>query len=168
MSCHDNARLQLIRFALRLCAGVATIIMYLTLGWLSACDVTLDYEATTGTDSVEILTLFSKKTTFILTKIMVYLFVITLVSGIPVWCIIIRYNLVQDGICSKPVANLFAVVFPFIVSVFFYSGSLLNEIVNIVGFLLCVPLNFIIPGTLRARRRFRDRGCVRGVTSSVL
>ena len=29
---------------------------------------------------------------------MVYLFVITLVSGIPVWSIIIRYNLVQVGI----------------------------------------------------------------------
>ena len=43
-------------------------------------------------------------------------------------------------------ANLFAVILPFIVSIFFYSGSLLTEIVYVVGFLLCAPLNFIIPG----------------------
>ena len=169
--------------------------MYLTIGWLSANDKTLDYEAHEGVNSVDLLTLFSKETTPLVTRvryhclcgttnheksqnpqcdnnsqIMVYLFVITLVSGIPVWSIIIRYNLVQvatvhatrflqtvivvdvcvhveqDEICSEPVANIFAVVLPFLVSIFFYSGSLLNDIVNIVGFLLCVPLNFIIPG----------------------
>jgi hypothetical protein len=136
-----------INWTIWLC-GVATIFMYLTLGWLSADDVTLDYQATTGADNVDILSLFTKAATPILTKVMVYLFIITLISGIPVWAIIIRYNLVQDEICSESVANIFAVILPFIVSIFFYSGSLLGEIVNIVGFLLCVPLNFVIPGFL--------------------
>ena len=43
--------------------------MYLTLGWLSAADQTLDYQAETGTDSVDLLTLFSTPVTPLVTKV---------------------------------------------------------------------------------------------------
>ena len=45
-----------------------------------------------------------------------------LLSGIPVFSIIIRYNLINEGV-PKLWANMFAVVFPWAVSLFFYAGE---------------------------------------------
>ena len=48
--------------------------MYLTIGWLSANDKTLDYEAHEGVNSVDLLTLFSKETTPLVTRVRNYMF----------------------------------------------------------------------------------------------
>jgi hypothetical protein len=60
----------------------------------------------------------------VISQISVYLFpAVALMSSIPVFSIIIRYNLVENKICRKPFANFWAVVFPWILSVFFYAGK---------------------------------------------
>ena len=52
-------------------------------------------------------------------QIATYIFPIAaLLSGIPVFSIIIRYNLINEGVHPLP-ANLFAVVFPWAVALFF-------------------------------------------------
>lgn len=83
-----------------------------------------------------------------LTRVMVYLFYITLISGIPVYSIIVRYNLLQEGFPSKFWANMIAVVLPFVVSIFFYGGSAIDTIMTWVGFIFTAPLNFMIPAYL--------------------
>lgn len=68
-----------------------------------------------------------------------------LLTGIPVFSIIIRYNLVESKICNKFWANLFAVVFPWIASLFFYTGDFLNSLINWSSAILFVLLNFVFP-----------------------
>jgi hypothetical protein len=56
-----------------------------------------------------------------------YLFpIVALLSGIPVFSIIVRYNLMENG-TSKLWANFWAVFFPWAAALCVYSGSLLND-----------------------------------------
>jgi hypothetical protein len=56
-------------------------------------------------------------------KVATYLFPpAALLTSIPVFSVIIRYNLIENEICGKIPANLFAVVFPWIAALFFYAG----------------------------------------------
>jgi hypothetical protein len=87
----------------------------------------------------------------IISEVAVYLFpIVVLLTGIPVFSIIVRYNLLQSGLCNKGMlflsgggekkshthtpthllfllcavwANIFAIIFPWIVSVIFYTGK---------------------------------------------
>jgi hypothetical protein len=68
-----------------------------------------------------------------------------LLTGIPVFSIIIRYNLVENKICRPFVANLFAVVFPWVVSLFFYTGSFLTQLINWSSAFMFSALNFTFP-----------------------
>jgi hypothetical protein len=68
-----------------------------------------------------------------------------LLTGIPVFSIIIRYNLVENKICRPLVANLFAVVFPWVVSLFFYTGSFLTQLINWSSAFIFTALNFTFP-----------------------
>lgn len=54
----------------------------------------------------------------VIAKISVYLFpAVTLISGIPIASVVVRYNLIEDRICSKAWANWWAVVFPWLFAV---------------------------------------------------
>eukprot|EP01121_Diplochlamys_sp_Union-15-3_P021941 TRINITY_DN916_c0_g1_i2.p1 TRINITY_DN916_c0_g1~~TRINITY_DN916_c0_g1_i2.p1 ORF type:complete len:401 (+),score=32.44 TRINITY_DN916_c0_g1_i2:45-1247(+) len=74
-----------------------------------------------------ILTVMTQTTTGsfrIVTKISVYLFNFgTIVPGIPVFSILIRYNLITGGICGPIPAFLIGVVAPWLVSMFLYQGA---------------------------------------------
>jgi hypothetical protein len=84
-----------------------------------------------------------------MSRICVYIFpCANLMTSIPVFSIIIRYNLLNNKLCSKYVANLFAVVFPWILSLFFYSGNQLNFIINWSSALFFVFINAILPSML--------------------
>lgn len=57
-----------------------------------------------------------------------YLFpIVALLSGIPVFSIIVRYNLMENGV-RKTWANFWAVFFPWAAALCVYSGSLLNDV----------------------------------------
>jgi amino acid permease len=64
----------------------------------------------------------------VLTEVSVYLFpIIAVASSIPVFSIIIRYNLMENGICGKLWANIWAVVLPWVIKekkkfVFFFEN----------------------------------------------
>eukprot|EP01119_Soliformovum_irregulare_P012256 TRINITY_DN3171_c0_g1_i1.p1 TRINITY_DN3171_c0_g1~~TRINITY_DN3171_c0_g1_i1.p1 ORF type:complete len:345 (+),score=92.59 TRINITY_DN3171_c0_g1_i1:479-1513(+) len=79
-------------------------------------------------------------------RVFVYLFpIVALLSSIPVFSIIIRYNLVENNICRKPWANFWAVVFPWILSVVFYAGAGLLSLINWASLLVNGTVNFAIP-----------------------
>lgn len=68
-----------------------------------------------------------------------------LLSGIPVLSIIIRYNLLENHIMNKFWSNMFAVVFPWVVSLAFYPGTSLADLINWSSAILFVFLNFVLP-----------------------
>jgi len=85
----------------------------------------------------------------IITQIGVYLFpIVTLLSGIPVFSIIIRYNLLENKICNKFWANFWAVIFPWLISVVFYTGNGLLNVVNWTSLVVNGIINFVIPMVL--------------------
>jgi hypothetical protein len=85
----------------------------------------------------------------VITRISVYLFnFATIIPGIPVLSILVRYNLVTGEICPPWVANLIGVVAPWVISMFFYHGKGLSIIVNWSAILFQGFMNFVIPGLL--------------------
>lgn len=95
----------------------------------------------------------------IFTKILSYLFpLMILATTIPVFCIIVRYNLLQTNIVkSKTLANFFAVVLPWIVVAPFLTGNGLDNVINWGALIFGAVANFIIPFTIYIRAiKFRD------------
>lgn len=76
-------------------------------------------------------------------------------TSIPVFSILIRYNLLQSGI-DPTLAVLIAVGMPWIMSVPFYTGSGFDTISEVGGLFTSSVINFIVPVVLYvlARRRF--------------
>ena len=83
-----------------------------------------------------------------ISKIMVFIFPIAnILTSIPVFSIIIRYNILQIHGVRVPVwlANLFAVVLPWLVALPFFGGDGLNNIINWSSAVFFILLNLILP-----------------------
>lgn len=79
------------------------------------------------------------------TKILVYLFpIMVLATTIPVFSIVVRYNLLQSEI-HKGWANFLAVVLPWIVVIPFLTGNGLNDVLNWGTLFFTSIANFVIP-----------------------
>eukprot|EP01090_Pellita_catalonica_P020475 TRINITY_DN7337_c0_g1_i1.p1 TRINITY_DN7337_c0_g1~~TRINITY_DN7337_c0_g1_i1.p1 ORF type:complete len:189 (-),score=25.49 TRINITY_DN7337_c0_g1_i1:5-499(-) len=99
----------------------------------------------------------------IVAEISVYAFpVVVLLTSIPVFSIIIRYNLLESGLCKRKIfANFWAVLFPWVVAVPFYTGSGLQNIISWVGLIVNGIINFVIPILLYIMAlRLSDRGAI--------
>ena len=81
-------------------------------------------------------------------KIMVFIFPIAnILTSIPVFSIIIRYNMLQIHGVRVPVwlSNIFAVVLPWVVALPFFGGDGLNNIINWSSAVFFILLNLILP-----------------------
>ena len=79
-------------------------------------------------------------------QVTVYLFpLVALVSGIPIFSIIVRYNLMENKVCGKGWANVWGVLFPWLVSIPAYTGSGLLQVINWTSLLVNGFINFVIP-----------------------
>lgn len=86
------------------------------------------------------------------TKLVVYIFpIVGFASSIPVYSIIVRYNLLENQICSKKWANFWAVLLPWIIVIPFYSGGYLNYFINWSTIIVNNLVNFIIPPIMYLR-----------------
>eukprot|EP00658_Telonema_sp_P-2_P068566 TRINITY_DN5749_c0_g3_i1.p1 TRINITY_DN5749_c0_g3~~TRINITY_DN5749_c0_g3_i1.p1 ORF type:complete len:567 (+),score=113.34 TRINITY_DN5749_c0_g3_i1:206-1906(+) len=65
--------------------------------------------------------------------------------GIPVFSILVRYNLYVAGVCSARWAKFWGVLFPWVVGWVFYVGSAFSEFVGWAALLLFGMINFIGP-----------------------
>eukprot|EP01094_Clydonella_sp_ATCC50884_P006758 TRINITY_DN1594_c0_g2_i1.p1 TRINITY_DN1594_c0_g2~~TRINITY_DN1594_c0_g2_i1.p1 ORF type:complete len:412 (-),score=121.43 TRINITY_DN1594_c0_g2_i1:1068-2303(-) len=70
---------------------------------------------------------------------------IVLLSSIPIYSIIVRYNLLESEFCSKGWANFWGVLFPWMVAVPFCTGSGFNIFVNWSSLLVSGVINFVVP-----------------------
>lgn len=81
-----------------------------------------------------------------MTRALAYLFpTVALVTSIPIFSIIIRYNLMENNLCGRFWGNFWGAIFPWIAAVALYSGSALNDVCNWSGLLFIAPLNFVLP-----------------------
>lgn len=89
-----------------------------------------------------------------------YLFpVIINLLTIPVFSIMQRYNLVEGKVCRPWVANIIAVLVPWVAAVPLYTGTGYQILVNWAGIILNSAINFIVPPILYivAVRRYGSR-----------
>lgn len=95
-------------------------------------------------------------------KVLVYLFpLMVLATTIPVFSIIVRYNLLQNRVFPKGISNFIAVVLPWLVCIPFLTGAGLNAILTWGTLIFSSVANFIIPFIVYFKAaNFRDRASV--------
>ena len=126
---------------LALCVGT---VQFFALGLLGAW--ALDFD--NGNDVLAVLT--DPATPHILLASKIGAFVLplaALLTGIPIFAIIIRYNLLQIGVPLMP-ANFIAVGLPWGLSLIFFAGNQLADLITWSSALIAVVLNFVLPVTL--------------------
>jgi hypothetical protein len=81
-----------------------------------------------------------------ITRLAAFLFAIVCVGlSVPIFCIMVRYNLIVDGLCGDRTAIFYSVILPFMTSWLFYHGGAFNLVVSWSGQLNNGPVNFIFP-----------------------
>ena len=73
---------------------------------------------------------------------------VALMSGIPVLSICVRYNLLEQRLCSRGMANVVAVVAPWACALLLGRGGALGAAIDWVSLFAAVPLNFALPAWL--------------------
>ncbi|EGG19277.1 hypothetical protein DFA_02064 [Cavenderia fasciculata] len=82
----------------------------------------------------------------VFSRVSVYIFpFIVLASSIPVFSIIVRYNLTQNRLLKKPVAIFISVILPWIIVIPFMTGEGLINIIDWASLFFSSTSNFIIP-----------------------
>ncbi|RYY33142.1 hypothetical protein EON62_04525, partial [archaeon] len=120
-------------------------IMYIALGMFGAAAL----EFTGSADLLSVIVDGKVEGIWRVSKGLVYVFPLAnLVSSIPVFCVIVRYNLINTEMCPLWLANFIAIVVPWALSLVFYSGNSLNDLLNWSSALLFVAINLVIPFAL--------------------
>jgi amino acid permease len=89
--------------------------------------------------------------------------------GVPIFCVIGRYNLVNGGLCSEPWAHVWSSVLPWGTAWLLYQGSAILKLLSWSGLLLNGFIDFLMPGFVTlvslggARRAWR---CCHGLRAS--
>jgi len=104
-----------------------------------------------------LLTLITEcKSCFVLTRMTAfYLPAAVFLTSIPVYSIIVKYNLLENNICKKPMAFFISVIVPWLFAVPFYTGTGLIEVINWASLFLQSFINFILPMILLIKSRKR-------------
>jgi hypothetical protein len=119
-------------------------LIFLLLGVLGAMTFNFDDNTSDLLKAIEAVT-----SDTVLTKmahVTVFMFpVVAFLSSIPVFAIIIRYNLLQNRICGKAVANFIAVVLPWLIALPFYTGKGLSLVITWSSLVANGLINYVVP-----------------------
>lgn len=100
-------------------------------------------------NSTMIQAIFSSPDVTVLSQVAGYTFPLAaLITSIPVSIIVIRYNLVQSGTCSKSWANVLAGVVPWFIAVPCMTQAWLTTVVGWCALFLVSSANYVIPFVL--------------------
>jgi len=81
-----------------------------------------------------------------LAQLAVYFFpIMDALSGVPIFCIIMRSNLREGNACGRWKAMFVSVFLPWIIALPFQTGSGLQKIINLSALLFSSVMNFIVP-----------------------
>jgi len=83
--------------------------------------------------------------------------------GVPVYSIMVRYNLMVSGLCAPKWAQFWGVAFPWVISWLFYIGSAFTAFINWNSLLIFGLINFSMPlaahiASLPARSEVQKKG----------
>eukprot|EP00051_Salpingoeca_urceolata_P015051 m.192814 g.192814 ORF g.192814 m.192814 type:complete len:563 (+) comp18276_c0_seq1:459-2147(+) len=108
-------------------------------------------DGTARPESSDILNILTAKGQPEVTRYSAYLWdITTLIPGIPVLAIMVRYNLLAGNVCGKFWSFFWAVVAPWIITAFCYESNELLTLVNWIALLVQGYINFVIPALLYA------------------
>ena len=68
--------------------------------------------------------------------------------GVPIFCVIMRYNLVNGGFCSEPWAHVWSSVLPWGMGWTLYQGSVMLKLLDYSGLVLNGFIDFVAPGVV--------------------
>jgi hypothetical protein len=68
--------------------------------------------------------------------------------GVPIFCVIMRYNLVNGGFCSEPWAHVWSSVLPWCIAWTLYQGSVTLTLLDYSGLVLNGFIDFVAPGVV--------------------
>jgi len=120
---------------------------------------TPDFSARADPDATDILQLLMQRDQPSVTQYSAYLWdILTLIPGIPVLAIMIRYNLLSGNVCGPFWSFFWGVVFPWIVTAFCYEQDALTVICTWIGLLVQGYINFVVPALIyiTALERYPD------------
>lgn len=136
--CSEKKRDVSVNKSLWISTTSATAVFWV-LGYMGA----LSFSYPSNSDVLSVINASSYANLF--TKILVYLFpIMVLATTIPVFSIVVRYNLLQSHV-NKGMANFLAVVLPWIIVIPFLTGNGLNNILTWGTLFFTSIANFIIP-----------------------
>jgi len=137
-------------------ATIIASVTFFILGYLGA----LSFHFPSDGDILSVINTSDQANAF--DKVLVYLFpLMVLATTIPVFSIIVRYNLIQSRVFHKGVANFIAVVLPWIVAIPLLTGAGLNSVLNWGTLIFSSMANFIIPFLVYEKAcRFREKASV--------
>eukprot|EP01113_Clastostelium_recurvatum_P011973 TRINITY_DN1616_c0_g1_i3.p1 TRINITY_DN1616_c0_g1~~TRINITY_DN1616_c0_g1_i3.p1 ORF type:complete len:544 (-),score=152.42 TRINITY_DN1616_c0_g1_i3:105-1541(-) len=122
---------------------ITSCLIFVSIGWLGG--MAFDYPS--GSDLLSVIVSSPLSNKFDL--VMLYLFPPVILSlTIPVFSIVVRYNLLQNKVCNKGLANFFAVVLPWLVVIPFMTGEGLMIVIGWSSLFFTSVSNFILPFVL--------------------
>ncbi|CAI2164001.1 17661_t:CDS:2 [Funneliformis geosporum] len=119
---------------------IISTVIYLLLGIMGG----MAYKMESTSNIISTINESSEKS--IISVITTYLFPLAvLITSIPVYTIIIRYNLIRTGYCGKVMANLLSCALPWVIIIPFQTGFWLNAFMNWTSLIFNSSCNFILP-----------------------
>jgi len=140
---------------------VVSVVMFLFVGWLGGMAFD-DYYTTDNTLLSQLHHINLNRMGQIFGNLSVDIYAVAAnLASIPIFSIMMRYNLIEDGLMGRKRPTFVSVVVPWVISVFLYCGSGFQNLVQFAGSFTSSIVNFIIPSLLyieATRRSSRDVG----------
>lgn len=119
-------------------SAFTSTVMYILVGMLSA----MSFRHAEG----NVLETLSAGHVWTITKVSAFIFGVFVVGlGIPVFCVVMRYNLLVGGVCKNFTATLLGVVMPWALSWLLYQGKAAEIFISASGVVLISLVGFIGP-----------------------
>jgi amino acid permease len=143
--------------------------------WTSTITATLLYTAVGALGAMafprapeNLLSVMLSAKVSVATRLCATLFGVVIIGlGVPIFSVIMRYNLVSGALCSEPWAHVWSSVLPWTTAWMLYQGSVMLKLLNWSGLILNGFIDFLMPGIVtlvslytahRSMRRRREGG----------
>lgn len=118
---------------------VIACLIYIPIGWMGASAFAIGGNAT-------ILSILSSSRPNIVALISTYVFpVAVLITSVPVFVIVVRYNLLRGNICSNRMAIFLSAVVPWLIAIPFQTRGWIAIILNWTSLVFASPANLLFP-----------------------
>ncbi|KAG8217068.1 hypothetical protein J3R82DRAFT_5067 [Butyriboletus roseoflavus] len=124
-------------------AVIISCLIYIPIGWMGGSTFVFPNSAT-------LLQVFVTDTGHgalsVVAKASSYAFPLAvLITSVPVFTIVVRYNLLRGNICSNKMAIFWSAIFPWLLAIPFQTNGGLTTILNWASLIFTSPVNLLVP-----------------------